>query len=133
MRDLGASVQWPVAPLGLEKFADRLMKMHALWRANRIISSLPQHLKESLSEKVSAFEALEGKRPEWGYTRSWRGNYLNTADELEPMNQMQDYNTALDTIKHSHQYSEVLFSSYVQVSFFVALHSFLHQPRGVFR
>lgn len=77
MRDLGARVVWPASPVGFDRFAGELKRIHAIWRAKKIINSLPEVLKESLPEKVAAYEALEGKRPEWGYSRSWKGDYLN--------------------------------------------------------
>uniref|UniRef100_A0A183HIR2 Myosin motor domain-containing protein n=1 Tax=Onchocerca flexuosa TaxID=387005 RepID=A0A183HIR2_9BILA len=76
-RDLGKNVEWPIAPSGFENFDKKLRKMHAIWRANKIIDRMPVVLKKSLAEKVAAFRAIGNKRLEWGYLRSWKGDYLN--------------------------------------------------------
>lgn len=51
--------------------------MHELWRAKVILSKMPQHLRESLPQKLAAFEVFNKKRQEWGYSRSWKGDYLS--------------------------------------------------------
>lgn len=78
--DLGGGVEWPVAPSGFESFANKLKGLYTVWRANKIVDQMPLALKASLDEKVAAFHALENKRPEWGYLRSWKGDYLNSVN-----------------------------------------------------
>ncbi|VDM96740.1 unnamed protein product, partial [Onchocerca ochengi] len=113
-RDLGRNVEWPITPSGFENFDDKLKKMHAIWRANKIIDRMPLVLKKSLEEKVAAFRAIGNKRPEWGYLRSWKGDYLNLDDEIKLPSQRHDYLLELENIRRSSNFSKVLFSSYIQ-------------------
>lgn len=71
-----ARVEWPNAPRGLEELSDKLMRMYDVWRAKKILENLPMPLRNAFREKVTAFEALQGRRPKWGYSRHWKGNYL---------------------------------------------------------
>uniref|UniRef100_A0AAF5PRL5 Myosin motor domain-containing protein n=1 Tax=Wuchereria bancrofti TaxID=6293 RepID=A0AAF5PRL5_WUCBA len=112
--DLGNAIKWPITPNGFEIFADKLKQMYAIWRANKIINQMPLVLRNSLNEKLAAFHALENKRPEWGYLRSWKGDYLNLDDEIKSPSQKYDYLLELDNIRRNSNFSKVLFSSYIQ-------------------
>uniref|UniRef100_A0A0R3RKD1 Myosin motor domain-containing protein n=1 Tax=Elaeophora elaphi TaxID=1147741 RepID=A0A0R3RKD1_9BILA len=112
--DLGSGVEWPITPNGFESFSDKLKQMHAIWRANKIVDRMPSVLKKSLKEKVAAFRAIQNKRPEWGYFRSWKGDYLNMDDEIKSPSQRHDYLLELDNIRRNSDFSKVLFSSYIQ-------------------
>lgn len=50
--------------------------MHELWRAEKILSRMPQHLREALPQKLAAYETFCNRRFEWGYSRYWLGDYL---------------------------------------------------------
>ncbi|EJD75473.1 CBR-HUM-5 protein [Loa loa] len=113
--DLGSSIQWPIAPSGFESLDNKLKQMYAIWRANQIVDRMPLVLKKSLNEKMAAFHALENKRPEWGFLRSWKGDYLNMDDEIKPPSQRHDYLLELDNIRRNNNFSKVLFSSYIQL------------------
>lgn len=75
--DLGKSLVWPTPPAVLHAFVEKLKKMHELWRAKVIISRMPGYLIPSIPQKLAAYEAFNGKRAEWGYTRLWKGDYLD--------------------------------------------------------
>lgn len=77
MRDLGKSIRWPAPPLVLAQFVSRLRVMHQRWRAATILARMPPHLRASLPQKIAAFEVLNNKKENWGYTRMWRGDYLS--------------------------------------------------------
>jgi hypothetical protein len=64
-------------------FGMRLRRMHALWRANAILSRMPEHLRRALPQKFAAFEMFRGHRDEWGYERLWQGDYLALGYEHE--------------------------------------------------
>ncbi|KAK6016843.1 hypothetical protein OSTOST_17669 [Ostertagia ostertagi] len=76
MPDLGKSIRWPAPPVVLAPFVGKLKVMHQRWRAAAILATMPQHLRDSLPQKLAAFAALSGKRERWGYTRPWKGDYL---------------------------------------------------------
>lgn len=76
MPDLGAHLKWPKPPAVLKKFAKRLKRMHELWRANVILSKMPEHLRLNLPQKLAAFEVFNNRRLQWGYARFWEGDYL---------------------------------------------------------
>jgi hypothetical protein len=76
LRDLGKSKVWPPPPVVLKSFVDKLKWIHNRWRAGIILAKMPEHLREALPQKLAAFEAFNGKRTEWGYSRRWKGDYL---------------------------------------------------------
>ena len=113
MPDLGKSKQWPRPPAVLHGFVERLKRMHELWRAKVILSRMPLHLREAFSQKIAAYEHLQGKRSEWGYTRFWRGDYLALDSENDPASAVITYRNAMDTLKQQHPFSQILFSSFI--------------------
>ncbi|VBB30720.1 unnamed protein product [Acanthocheilonema viteae] len=115
--DFGSGIQWPIAPSGFESFGSKLKQTYTIWRANKIVDRMPLVLKKSLKEKVAAFHAVENKRSEWGYLRSWEGDYLNMDDEIKSPSQRHDYLLELDNIRRNSNFSKILFSSYIQVQF----------------
>uniref|UniRef100_F1KRC2 Myosin-Ig n=1 Tax=Ascaris suum TaxID=6253 RepID=F1KRC2_ASCSU len=112
--DLGKSLVWPTPPAVLHAFVEKLKKMHELWRAKVIISRMPGYLIPSIPQKLAAYEAFNGKRAEWGYTRLWKGDYLDMPEEIEAPGQVEEYRSAIDALKQAHSFSKVLFSSYIQ-------------------
>ncbi|ETN71305.1 myosin tail [Necator americanus] len=68
--------------------------------------------RESLPEKLAAFVALNGKRERWGYTRSWKGDYLSQSEE--PTYNPIKYRAAMLALKSSHPYEKVIFSTFFQ-------------------
>ncbi|EYC01892.1 hypothetical protein Y032_0103g3524 [Ancylostoma ceylanicum] len=112
MPDLGKSVRWPAPPIVLAPFVAKLKQMHQRWRAATILARMPEHLRESLPEKLAAFVALNGKRERWGYSRSWKGDYL--AQSEEPTYNPIKYRGSMLAMKSSHPYEKVLFSSFFQ-------------------
>ncbi|KAH7731291.1 myosin IG protein [Aphelenchoides avenae] len=97
----------------VDSFAQRLQHMHVLWRANVILSAMPQHLRESLPQKLSAFEVFNHKRPEWGYRRNWKGDYLAKEEEHDKTGMAIKYRQALEALRSRHEFKSVLFSSYI--------------------
>ncbi|KHN82014.1 Unconventional myosin-Id [Toxocara canis] len=114
MPDLGKHLVWPAEPAVLHAFIQKLKRMHDLWRANVILSRMPGYLRPSIPQKLAAYEALNGKRAEWGYTRMWKGDYLDMPEEIEMPGQVEEYRSAMNALKQAHPFSEVLFSSYIQ-------------------
>lgn len=112
--DLGKKIVWPAPPLGLKDFVEKLKSIYSIWRAKLIVARIPPHLKESFKEKVAAFEAFNKKRKNWGYSYSWKGDYLKEKTELMPISLPNCYETGIAELKQRNPFSTVLFSSYVQ-------------------
>ncbi|KAE9414443.1 hypothetical protein Angca_004434, partial [Angiostrongylus cantonensis] len=112
MPDLGKNIRWPAPPIVLVPFVTKLRVVHQRWRAATILATVPQHLRESLPEKLAAFGALNGKRERWGYSQSWKGDYLALSDEpnYNPLN----YCDAIAALRKTHSYAKVLFSTFFQ-------------------
>ncbi|VDK51705.1 unnamed protein product [Anisakis simplex] len=111
--DLGKNLKWPVPPAVLHAFVEKLKRMHELWRATVILSRMPEHLRPVVPQKMAAYEVLGGKRSEWGYTRMWKGDYLDLPAEIESPSQPNDYKIAMRALQREHPFSKVLFSSYI--------------------
>ncbi|CAI5446075.1 unnamed protein product [Caenorhabditis angaria] len=114
MPDLGKSLRWPAPPLVLAQFVTRLRYMHQRWRASVILSRIPAHLRASLYQKIAAFEVFNGKKENWGFSRFWKGDYLSMQDELDPPATVSVYHDGLQTLRQSHSFGKVLFSTYIQ-------------------
>ncbi|UMM25260.1 hypothetical protein L5515_005155 [Caenorhabditis briggsae] len=114
MRDLGKSVRWPAPPLVLAQFVSRLRVMHQRWRAATILSRIPPHLRASLPQKIAAFEVFHNKKDNWGYPRMWRGDYLSQQEELDLPTSVSTYQDGIQTLRQSHPFGKVLFSTYIQ-------------------
>ncbi|VDO08342.1 unnamed protein product [Haemonchus placei] len=120
MPDLGKSVQWPTPPVVLAPFVGKLKVMHQRWRAAAILATMPQHLRESLPEKLAAFTALNGKRERWGYTRPWKGDYLAQISRNflfqseEPSYSPLKYRNAIAALRTTNPFTKVLFSTFFQ-------------------
>ena len=41
-----------------------------------ILNRIPENERPAMHLKVLAAETLNGRRSQWGYSRSWKGNYL---------------------------------------------------------
>ncbi|PIO61037.1 myosin tail, partial [Teladorsagia circumcincta] len=112
MPDLGKSIRWPAPPVVLAPFVGKLKVMHQRWRAAAILATMPQHLRDSLPQKLAAFVALNGKRERWGYTRPWKGDYL--AQSEEPSYNPLKYRTAMAALQSTNPFEKVLFSTFFQ-------------------
>lgn len=112
MPDLGKNIRWPAPPVVLAPFVSKLKVVHQRWRAAAILATMPQHLRESLPEKLAAFSALNGKRERWGYPRSWKGDYL--AQSEEPSYSPMKYCSAIQALRVTNPFTKVLFSTFFQ-------------------
>uniref|UniRef100_A0A1I7XSJ0 Myosin motor domain-containing protein n=1 Tax=Heterorhabditis bacteriophora TaxID=37862 RepID=A0A1I7XSJ0_HETBA len=54
----------------------KIMGAYKRYKLRAYILNKLSVLRESLPQKLAAFEVLSGKRDRWGYTRSWKGDYL---------------------------------------------------------
>ncbi|KAF1760604.1 hypothetical protein GCK72_008853 [Caenorhabditis remanei] len=114
MKDLGKSIRWPAPPLVLAQFVSRLRVMHQRWRAATILARIPPHLRASLTQKIAAFEVFNNKKENWGYPRMWRGDYLSQQEELDLPTSVSTYQDGIQTLRQSHPFGKVLFSTYIQ-------------------
>lgn len=46
------------------------------WRSHIILSRLPRESWPEMQLKCAAYEAFDKRRPDWGYRRTWLGDYL---------------------------------------------------------
>ena len=81
MPDLGMSIPWPEPPRILKHVSPMLYKAYIRWRAFKILSKYPRNLWPEMHLKITALEALKGKREHWGIQRSWKGDYMNITTE----------------------------------------------------
>ena len=64
---------------------------------------------------MAAFEVFNNRRQNWGYTRFWKGDYLALVEEHENHTIVSNYKDGLSTLRQSHPFGKVLFSTYIQV------------------
>lgn len=110
MRDYGKSITWPAPPPSLRNTVQTLRKIFNRWRAQMILSKIPRNEWPQMKLKVTAASALLNKRAHYGLARKWEGNYLSTHMEN---NNYTSYNDAVNNLKNSKHFGNVLFSSYV--------------------
>lgn len=110
MRDYGKSIQWPAPPPSLRSIIGILRAAFNRWRAYMILSKVPQKEWPQLKLKISAACVLNNKRPIWGQTRNWEGNYLAMHTEN---NDYTAFNQSVNNMKNSQHFHSILFSSYV--------------------
>lgn len=75
-----------------------------------ILSQIPKKEWPQLKIKISAASVLKNKRPHWGQTRQWQGNYLASHDENSGYS---FFNDSVNNLKNSQRFGTVLFSSFV--------------------
>lgn len=110
MRDYGKSIVWPAPPAPLRNITGLLRSACNRWRAYMILSKIPRKEWPQLKIKISAASVLKNKRPTWGQTRQWQGNYLATHDEN---NNYTTFNDSVNNLRNSQHFGSVLFSSFV--------------------
>lgn len=110
MKDYGKSITWPAPPRSLRDTTKMLREIYNRWRAQKILDRIPRGEWPQMKLKITAASALINKRPEYGVNRKWEGNYLST--HMENSNYTV-YNEAVNNLKNSKHFSNVLFSSYV--------------------
>ncbi|XP_030751648.1 unconventional myosin ID isoform X2 [Sitophilus oryzae] len=110
MRDYGKSIMWPAPPKGVQPTAHLLRSAYNRWRAYMILSRIPKGDWPQMKVKVSAASALVNKRSTYGLNRKWEGNYLCRLDENS---NYTTFNEAVNNLKNTKRFSQVLFSSYV--------------------
>lgn len=110
MKDYGKSLTWPAPPLSLRNSVQIFRKIFNRWRAYMILSKIPKNDWPQMKLKVTAASALLNKRNHYGLGRKWEGNYLST---LMENNNYTTYNDAVNNLKNTKHFGNVLFSSYV--------------------
>nr|XP_018899154.1 PREDICTED: myosin-IA [Bemisia tabaci] len=111
MRDHGKSLSWPEPNFAVVHVVSKLYAMYRRWWAYMLLKPYPRHEWSQLRMKMSAAIALKGKRSSWGGNRSWQGDYLGSS--LENPHHTA-YKTGVQNIKNQHEFSEVLFSSFIR-------------------
>jgi len=118
MRDYGKSIQWPQPPLAGRKAEAKLHRVFDFWRACMILRKYPRNEWPQLRLQIIAATALAGRRPYWGQTRRWVGDYL--ANSLDNSG-YEAYNTSVRNIRNNlagvagaESFRQVLFSAFAK-------------------
>lgn len=111
MRDYGKSIQWPAPPIAVRNLVGTLRRAYARWRAWMILSKVPREDWPQLRLKCSAASVFRNKRPMWGQSRKWEGNYLGQSNE-NPNNFL--FTTTINNFKNTEHFQMVLFSSFIR-------------------
>ncbi|CAH0564005.1 unnamed protein product [Brassicogethes aeneus] len=110
MKDYGKSIQWPAPPRSLKVTTDLLRSAFRRWRAYMILKKIPREEWPQMQLKITAASVFLRKRKEFGVNRKWEGNYLGL---LAENNNYSLYNEAVNNLKNTKHFNNVLFSSYV--------------------
>lgn len=110
-RDYGKHIVWPKHPPVLKGVVDDFHRIFNLWRANMILKKIPREDWPQLRNKIAAAEALKGRRPEWGYSRKWEGNYLAMSNENQNSSLFM---SSVNSLMTKDGFKNVLFSSYIK-------------------
>ncbi|XP_050497892.1 unconventional myosin ID isoform X1 [Diabrotica virgifera virgifera] len=110
MKDYGKSIMWPAPPLSLRDTTKILRGIYNKWRCRMILNRIPKNEWPQMRLKVIAASNLINKRPHYGVNRKWEGNYLTS--HLEN-NQYTVYNEAVNNLRNTKHFNNVLFSSFV--------------------
>ncbi|ENN70521.1 hypothetical protein YQE_12697, partial [Dendroctonus ponderosae] len=110
MKDYGKSIIWPAPPRALHDTARLFRMAFNRWRAFMVLSRVNKADWAQMKLKISAASVLINKRPQYGINRKWDGNYLCRLDENS---NYSAFNDAINNLKNSKHFSQVLFSSYV--------------------
>lgn len=111
MPDYGKHVRWPSPPLTLRNTVTDFQSIHNRWRAQMILNNVPRNEWPQLRIKVTAGDALMGKRVDWGFRDKWEGNYLASNQENDDSSAFQ---SAVRNMKNKDSFREVLFSCLVR-------------------
>lgn len=109
MRDYGKSIMWPAPPPACRNIVTTLRAAHRRWRAWMVLNKIPKAEWPQLRLKINAASVLR-KRPEWGQSRKWEGNYLAKSNE-NPNYAL--FNMSVNNLKNTDLFKEILFSSYI--------------------
>ncbi|XP_050300495.1 unconventional myosin ID isoform X2 [Anthonomus grandis grandis] len=110
MKDYGKSIIWPEPPKSLHNTAKLLRMAYNRWRAFMILSKVNKADWPQMKLKIYAASVLINKRPYYGINRKWEGNYLA---RLEDNSNYSSFNEAVNNLRNTKHFSQVLFSSYV--------------------
>lgn len=75
-----------------------------------ILSKVPRAEWPQLKLKIMAASALKNRRPTWGQTRQWEGNYLSSHTENSSYTL---YNESIKNLRNTQHFQNVLFSSFL--------------------
>lgn len=109
MRDYGKSIMWLAPPPACRNIVTTLRAAHRRWRAWMVLNKIPKAEWPQLRLKINAASVLR-KRPEWGQSRKWEGNYLAKSNE-NPNYAL--FNMSVNNLKNTDLFKEILFSSYI--------------------
>ncbi|XP_050350879.1 unconventional myosin ID [Nymphalis io] len=103
-RNRGVIRRWPP---GGGRAAPMLQGAYRRWRAYLTLRAVPCEQWPQLKLKICAASALRSRRPQWGATREWRGDYL-ALDSYN--NKAATYRSAMSNLQRSQNIGKALFS-----------------------
>uniref|UniRef100_A0A2R5LJZ3 Putative myosin class ii heavy chain n=1 Tax=Ornithodoros turicata TaxID=34597 RepID=A0A2R5LJZ3_9ACAR len=111
MEDYGKNIAWPPPPCVVKDAVPGLKVMFARWRGCMLLRKVPRTEWPQLRLKVTAADVLAGRRPHWGLSRTWRGNYLADTSENDAC---LPYITSVTGLKTKDKFDKIVFSSFVK-------------------
>ncbi|GAB6033416.1 Unconventional myosin-Ia [Chamberlinius hualienensis] len=110
-RDYGKSIVWPKPPSVLSGVIGDFQRIFNQWRACMILKKIPRDEWPQLRIKITAAEALKGRRIEWGYSRKWEGNYLSLTSDNQ---NNSAFLSSVNSLMTKDKFTKVWFSSFIK-------------------
>ncbi|XP_073407296.1 unconventional myosin-Ig-like isoform X1 [Dendrobates tinctorius] len=111
-QDYGKSVEWPEPPAVLGQFQEVCKNLHRRWRARKIVKNIPPSEMLQIRCKVCAMEALQDRRKDVGYHRTWKQNYLGC--EAENPSGVAQFQKLLQALRKKDGDSSIIFSCFIR-------------------
>ena len=71
----GKNVRWPTPHKSLARAEVNVKKIHANWRAMKIVTGLPPQQQDTMRHKCLAYSHVNGMKP-WNFNRTWSKQYV---------------------------------------------------------
>jgi len=107
-KDWGKNIPWPQHPPILDTGVGLLHKVHANWRAYKMVTSLTAQEQAHMRQKVLAYTIFKGNKP-WAYSRPFEAEYLG----LDSNPHKDKYIAGMQLLFNSYGDAEVHFADYV--------------------
>jgi len=107
-RDWGKYYQWPSHPQAIAHGVELLHRVHACWRAMKMITALTPEQQAHMRQKVLAYDIFKGKKP-WAYARHFDADYL----EKDTNPSKDKYLAQMQLLFNTYGDQTVMFADYV--------------------
>lgn len=106
--NFGKGANWPVPPKVLTQASDNLKKIHARWRAMKMIMSLSEDMRSLMRQKVTVLEVFGHSKP-WDVKRNFEGDYLEK--DSNPLK--EKYVSSMQQLFQKYGDTQINFADYV--------------------